>query len=265
MIYMTENKDIILSDLSGECQSAGMMPESCLADHGPSNNMEMGDGMTSDNSSSDSRNAWDQHPWAMLGARLISTVLQPLLMPLYALLIILNANSYMAMLVPTKIKVFLLITVIFSTLIIPALTLGLLKVLGLLEDLRMNIRKERILPLGIILISYAVCAYIMYEWSIVDLVYIAIMAAVACILFALIITPFWKVSLHMIAIGGVYALLLFLGMAEPADFTGARIPATILAGLLAASRLYLGRHTLAQVAVGFLGGFVVSAITILFI
>lgn len=215
--------------------------------------------------SSEGKDSGGQSSAAMIGARVISTVLQPLLMPLYALLIILNANSYMALLVPAKVKFFLLITVTFCTMVIPALTLGLLNALGMLEDLRMTIRRERVLPLGIILVTYGLCAYIIYTRTTADLAFIAVMAAIACILLALILTPFWKISLHMIGIGGVYALLLFLGMAEPADFTGAMIVATLLVGLLAASRLYLGRHTPAQVAAGFFGGFVVSALTILFI
>lgn len=199
---------------------------------------------------------------ALFASRVVSIVLQPLLMPLYALLILLKGNSFMALLVPTNEKLFLVLVVAVCTLVIPALALGLLNAVGALEDLRMNKHKERIVPLIIILGTYSLCAYIIMSRTSADLIFIAMLTAISCILLALVVTPFWKISLHMTGIGGVYAILLFLGMVEVRDFTGAMMVATILVGLLAWARLYLGRHTPAQVAAGFLGGFTVASLTI---
>lgn len=203
--------------------------------------------------------------FAAIAARIVSTVLQPLFMPLYALLIILNANSFIAILVPPRVKLLLVLTVVLCTMILPGITLVLLSAFGALENLRMNNRKERIVPLVIILFTYIFCAYLILDWTGIDLIFMAIMSAVSCIVLALLVTTFWKISLHMIGIGGVYALLFVLGIAELRDFSGAMITATLLAGLLAASRLYLGRHTPMQVAAGFAGGFIVSMLTMMFI
>ncbi len=197
-------------------------------------------------------------------ARVFSTVLQPLLMPLYGVLLILNANSYMALFLPPQTKMYIIITVLVCTLVVPALFIFLLNAIGMLEDLRMNNRKERILPLAVILLAYGLCA-ILIGRAPAPLALLAMAAGVVCIVIALIVTPFWKISLHMTGAGGVYALLLFLGMAESRDFTVYMMVATLLVGVLAWARLYLGRHTPAQVAAGFFGGFVASMIVIMLI
>lgn len=195
-------------------------------------------------------------------ARMVSTVLQPLVMPLYALLIILNANSYMALLLPPQTKTFLIMTVVICTVVIPALFIILLNAMGALEDLKMNNRKERVVPLIVIMLAYILCAVLILTRTTADLAFVGMMSAVACIALALVVTPFWKISLHMTGIGGVYAILLFIGMAEPGDFTIPMAVATILSGMLAWSRLYLGRHTPAQVVAGFFGGFAASSLVI---
>ena len=196
-------------------------------------------------------------------ARVVSTILQPLLMPLYAMLIMLNGSSYMALLFPPQVKMFLIITVIICTLVVPALFIFFLNAIGALEDLRMNNRKERMVPLIVIMLTYALCAFIIMRKVSVDLAFTGMMAAIACIALALIVTPFWKISLHMTGIGGVYAILLLLGIREPGDFTTPMMVATLLVGLLAWSRLYLGRHTPAQVSAGFFGGFMASILVFL--
>jgi membrane-associated phospholipid phosphatase len=198
-------------------------------------------------------------------ARVISAVFQPLLLPLYALLIIFNANSFVAVMVPLRAKLLIVSAVALFTLILPGVIIGVFNALGALEDFRMNRRRERVVPLAIILVSYVSCAYMVLAWTKIDLVFMALMAAVSCIVLALIVTSFWKISLHMTGMGGIYALLFVLGIAEPRDFTWAMALATLVAGLVAASRLYLGRHTPAQVAAGFVGGFVVSMLTLMLI
>lgn len=197
-------------------------------------------------------------------ASVVSTVLQPLMMPLYTLLIMFYANSFMANFLPVQAKIYLIVVVLVCTLIIPAIFLILLNAVGALESLQMNNRKERVVPLIVIFMTYSFCALLVSRSS-VDLAFLSVMAALSCITFALIVTPFWKISLHMIGIGGVYAMLLFVGMAEHSDFTWAMILATLLAGALAWARLHLGRHTPMQVAAGFLGGVAAASLTILFL
>lgn len=195
-------------------------------------------------------------------ARMASTILQPLLMPLYAMLIMLNGSSYMVLLFPPQVKMFLILTVIVCTLVIPALFIFFLNAMGALEDLKMNNRRERVVPLIVIMLTYALCALIIVLKVSTGLAFSGMMAAIACIAVALVVTPFWKISLHMTGIGGVYAILLFLGIHEPGDFTIPMTVATLLAGVLAWSRLYLGRHTPAQVLAGFFGGFLAASLVL---
>ncbi len=200
-------------------------------------------------------------PYAL--ARLTSTILQPLVMPVYAVLIMLYANSYMALLFPPQAKMSIILTVVVCTMVVPALFILLLNAIGALEDLRMNNRRERIVPLIVVMLAYGLCAVLIMRKPGADLIFTGMLAAMACIAVALVVTPFWKISLHMTGIGGVYAILLLIGINEHSDFSTYMIIATLLVGALAWSRLYLGRHTPAQVAAGFFGGFVASSLVML--
>ena len=61
-------------------------------------------------------------------------------------------------------------------------------------------------------------------------------------------------SMHMTAIGGVCGFLITIALKYAGDVRGDFMLMLVLAGLLAASRLYLKKHTPLQVYAGFLFG-----------
>ena len=67
----------------------------------------------------------------------------------------------------------------------------------------------------------------------------------------------WKISAHSAGFGGIIALLLFMQTDGVQAFNLIWITCAVilLAGLVGSARLYLERHTLGQVAVGFLNGY----------
>ena len=88
-------------------------------------------------------------------------------------------------------------------------------------------------------------------------------AALGCVLLTLIVTPFWKISLHMTAAGGLLAMLFILNFSGFGQFPYTLLMFILLIGALGSARLWLGSHNLGQVMAGFGGGFLIASATIL--
>lgn len=195
---------------------------------------------------------------AYTAAMTASVVLHPFIVPVYAILIFIYGNTMLAFASP-KAKLFLLAVVILNALVIPMLSIALLRVLGMISDLSFKNRYDRMIPLAIAAICYLMCLSLISDLVFGFMIRKFFIAAFLCTVSALIITPFWRISLHMIAAGGVtamFAIFTFLGMGSVFIplMTG-----ILLSGALGSARLYLGKHTPAQVAVGFFTGFAITA------
>ena len=175
--------------------------------------------------------------WASL-SRGVSYLLHPFLMPVW-LLLILFGTGILPIYLPVGIKRYILMVVMVDTLVVPALGILLMRVFGLLGDFSLSRRHERTLPMLFLLRRM-------------------MFAAMACTLFALLVNLRWQVSLHMTAAGaatGMVAILLYAGYTNLVwVFCGA----VLCSGVLGSARLCLGKHTPAQVAVGFAGGFLLA-------
>ena len=76
-------------------------------------------------------------------------------------------------------------------------------------------------------------------------------------------TFYCKISLHLAAQGAAAALLVLLTFGNAGNLTGALAVAVLAAGALASARLWLGCHTIRQVAAGYVGGFIVATLAVL--
>lgn len=188
-------------------------------------------------------------------ATFLSWILVPLLMPVYGVLAAFNLS--IMNFTPFRIKLlFVLITVGF-TLVIPMLLVLLLKRMGLVHDLGLNGRKERLIPYIISLVTMAGTGwFMMYKGAPMWLVMFFGGGAVAAIV-NLLINFRWKISAHAAGIAGVVALLVRIlhdDFPQEATF-GWLITGIVLAGLMGSARVWLGRHTVWQVVAGYAVGF----------
>ncbi len=83
------------------------------------------------------------------------------------------------------------------------------------------------------------------------------LATIIAISIALAITFFWKISMHMIGIGGLTGAILALSLRFGIDAWMIFTVVLLISGLLGSSRLFLNAHTPAQVHTGYLLGTVV--------
>ena len=131
----------------------------------------------------------------------------------------------------------------------------------------METRQERIWPMFITGMFFITGYYLLSLIPVIPgFILNFILATIITIFVALTITYFWKISIHMIGMGGLTGGLLAFAYIFNLDIHLLFSALIISAGFLGVARLYLNAHTLSQVWSGFLLGFFivfifVSAIT----
>ncbi|MEG1616710.1 MAG: hypothetical protein RR202_06205 [Bacteroidales bacterium] len=194
-------------------------------------------------------------------ARFFSSVLHPLLMPLYGTFILIH-YSYLDV-YPASVKRVILYIVGLFTLVIPLVGIVLLKALRLIEHVSLNRREDRKLPYLITLASYFACGYLLYKLNLPPWVVGFVAGGLLSLIVASIITIWWKISAHMTGMGGFLGAMVFLFHYMNLMPLWLLLTAILLTGLLGTSRIELNRHTFGQVLAGTFNGFVCVYLTML--
>lgn len=193
----------------------------------------------------------------------LSWALHPFLLPLYVMVLLLTTTAFARY--PADVKFYLLWVVVLYALVIPLLVLALLRSLGRLSDWRVDRRDERMLPLAAGLVCYLLCAYTLSRIPSADFLRKFMLAAACCEAMCLIVSRYWKISLHLTGMGAVVALLVLMNVAGVGNMMVPLSVAVLCSGALASARLYLGCHNGWQVFAGFAGGFCLSVFAVLFL
>lgn len=194
-------------------------------------------------------------------ARALSIVFSPFYTPMW-ILIVLFFCSYLQML-PLQYRLFILFTVFIFTVLIPKLGINIFRMVMQMTHMQISRREHRHMPYLLTICSYTVCLTLISRMNVVMFVRGIVMAAFVSQIICIFINAWWKVSTHMVGMGGlVGALLAFstLFYFNPLWYACGLI---ILSGAVGTSRMILRQHTLAQVLAGFAIGFVCALIFIL--
>jgi hypothetical protein len=198
-------------------------------------------------------------------AKIISFVFHPIFMPSYALLFLMFFQySFFSLSIPLKIKWLILSMVFITTVLFPLLSIFIMFRKGMINSLKMESRQERIFPFITTAIFYYLTYYLLSRIQISYIFHVFILGSTLLIITTLFINFFWKISIHMIAIGGV--LGTFLGLSTLAILN---IPQFILllifiSGVIGFSRIKLNAHNPAQVYTGFLTGTLIMFLLVFF-
>ncbi len=195
-------------------------------------------------------------------SKALSVVLHPLFVPFYVMLLLVAGPTQLSYF-PTSVKFYLLWVTALYTAVIPLLSVGLLRSMGRITSLAIDDRRERILPLVIGIVCYLLCAATVARIPSAMIVRKFMLAGACCELFCLAVTLYWKISLHLATQGAVAAFLILLTFGNAGNLTGALAVAVLCAGALASARLWLGCHTIRQIAAGYAGGFITAALAVL--
>lgn len=188
-------------------------------------------------------------------AKAISILFQPLLIPTYTLIILFSLNNYLSLLVPPQAKQILMWMVFLSTFVLPLMFILIMYKRGMINTLNMDRKEERVFPLIITGVFYFLAYYIIYQTRL-DMIYQRLFLGSALLIcIAFIVSFYWKISMHMIGVGGLLGALIGINLIAYVDLTVFIMLSVFVCGLVGFARLKLKAHTPSQVYVGFFAGF----------
>lgn len=196
-------------------------------------------------------------------AHIVSVLLHPLLMPVYGLILIFQSGSSFMLQIPYEAKRLILIIVAINTLALPILVLPIFRKMNIIKSLQMESHRERILPIMFTLIPYIFSFYFLKRLPIFNEISLFMLGASFAVLASLVISIWWKVSIHMIGIGGLAGLTFALMFNMNFSSVSYLIISILLAGIVGWARLNLNTHNPSQVYVGFAVGSILVSLSII--
>lgn len=198
---------------------------------------------------------------------IVSVVFHPLLLATYLFIIFILIEPMLA--VPpgynNNAQWLIILVVWLTTFAIPALSLVMLKFTGNISSIKLENRRERLVPFFYVTLFYAFTAYYFSSQMLLTEMASGIFILVTVMIFsAAIITFFWKISVHSMGMGGIVGLLFVISYMIPES--GARyvfLASIVIAGLVVSARLKLQAHSPSQVYIGFVLGLFISFMIVL--
>ena len=179
-------------------------------------------------------------------------------MPVCLASIILFLDPIYSALLTTQLKLATLVILFVNTAILPLGLLVFLVKRGVIAHYNVPDAKERRFPLFVSILLYLVTIYFLRKPFIPAVLESMLLSVLVGLIVAMLINNFWKISLHLMGVGGVLGGIIALSVLNMYFLPGLCSLFILLAGLIAAARLKLGIHTPEQLIGGFSMGFVFS-------
>jgi membrane-associated phospholipid phosphatase len=196
-------------------------------------------------------------------AKTISILFHPVFVPSWFTLILFSSNTYIQLLIPLQLK-FVLISMIFiTTAMFPLLFLLIMVRREIVSSFYLEKKEDRIYPLGITAIFYFLSYYLMRQLPLSDAFSLFLLGSTIIVIISLLITFFWKISTHLMGIGGLLGGLTGLAIHLSIDLTWMIVYGLVISGLLGFARLQLNAHKPSQVYAGFMLAFIIMLLVFL--
>ena len=187
--------------------------------------------------------------------KVISLIFQPLLMPAYAMILLMNMDIFSVL--PLRWRLIAIIGTFIFTGVLPALPIWLLMKKGEVNDLFISKREERTMPYLFSFMAYVFWALFMWRTLQFPTFIVAMgMGSAISIFIIVFINLKWKISAHMAGVGGLCGAVF--GVCYRTAINPVWLIAIILfiSALVAFARLELKAHTPGQVLAGYVVGFI---------
>ncbi|MBQ8564387.1 MAG: hypothetical protein IJ442_00925 [Bacteroidaceae bacterium] len=192
-----------------------------------------------------------------LFARICSTIFHPFIIPVAGIFLSLYF-SYMRML-GVGYTINILLMIVLFTIAIPGLGVLLLYKTRRITSVGLVNREERTLPYIIFFFSYIMGAAFLWWVNLRGVQLGFFIGGLIAIIVDLIVNRWWKISVHMTAMGGFTGLIFVMSFLQYIMYTEyiplLQVIALLGSGALGTSRIILKRHTIGQVCCGFINGF----------
>lgn len=209
-------------------------------------------------------------------AQFISWIFLPLLMPVYGI----ATAMYIPSIEPDffqqntlfwmnpSFKLVVLAWFFIFSFLAPAMSLLILKMTNTISTIEVDDRSERATPIAISAIFCLILGLLFIVKAPNGMLPISIYAlpwgGFISIMITLFLTRKDKVSLHALGVGMLFGFFVAYYSQQAQFYFEILIYAILVSGLVMSARVYLGKHTLKQVFVGFFVGFLSVSLTVFF-
>ena len=195
--------------------------------------------------------------------KIVSILFHPVFVPTITVFLVIKIYSNIIIL-ENQAGIILIGTCVFS-LILPLLSVFILLFTKKIDSLEMPKKEERFLPILFASIWMILGFYFMKEiFSYAPIMKSIYLGAIYVMIISLLITKKWKISLHMLAMGGATGVFIMLEFLFGQNLMLLLI-IILISGILGFSRLSLKAHNLNQIYAGFIVGNVIMGLSILYL
>jgi membrane-associated phospholipid phosphatase len=184
-------------------------------------------------------------------AKVISVIFHPLLIPTYAILLLINTNTHLTLVIPEKLRYITISMVFLTSFVLPSLIMLVLLKIGRIKSLEMVTRQERILPLLIVAVFFYLTYHLLKQGPYFLLFKIFMLGATLLVIISLFITYFTKISIHMLALGGMFGTFAGYSITFNLNLGFLLSLIVFVAGITGFARLKLEAHNPSQIYTGF--------------
>lgn len=191
---------------------------------------------------------------------LLSVLFHPMLMATYGVAILLFGlpGSVYDFMTPAAVKWSILSMVFLITFVLPVLNIYLLYKLKRIPSLLLSDRESRGLPYVITALFYFGQVYLLLDVNIWNSIKVFIFGAGLAILLCAFINRWYKISAHLVGLGGLLGVLFSVSMLLQTDLVWMLFLLVIIAGLLGTARMVLAEHKGGELLSGFALGLLVQ-------
>ncbi len=198
-------------------------------------------------------------------ANIISYIFHPLMMPTYVMILFFNMNVYYTYIIADYSKLRIIGLVFITTFLFPLLINLVFLRHRLISTLHMKIREERMLPFIVTGVFYYMTYHLIKQLFLPDFYKLYLLGATLLVLIALTINFFRKISLHLLAIGGVTGIFMGLSFKLMLEIHYLIISLIFISGLVGYARLKMDVHRPYEIYGGYLIGFAVMFLLFIFL
>lgn len=195
-------------------------------------------------------------------SKFISIILHPIFMPILAFYLSLKQVPSIGLAI-TNNQNYIYLVLFISTVILPLISIFFLIKIGKVSSIEISNHKERSVPLFKTALFMGIGCYILENTLVLaPIIKAELIGAISIILTASIISKYWKISLHLLGIGGVVGVLIALEVIY-GNLQHLIIIFTILSVILAMARIKEKAHNYPQLYIGFFLGLSIELLILL--
>lgn len=192
-------------------------------------------------------------------AKALLIVFKPAIIPLIALIIVFNSDTYLS-LYPLSFQIRLYIIIFVSTFLLPITLIPLLFGMSVLDTIKIETKKDNIIFLFILSIANTFTFIIIKQIPVyLDnfISFIFIITAIITLL-AVVLTYFGKTCYHLLSLGSLTGFIVALSILFSKDFYYFVITVLIFSGIIGFAKIRLNKNSQLQIYSAFLIGFFIS-------